>query len=110
MAMNKTSPETPLAKFVRGRLATMEISQSEFCRQANFDQGLLSKIQNSQITSVTIETVCKLAIGFDVHPGVIFSLLGRPELGELVIKAYGIDENTFASEREKADGIHSGNL
>ncbi|MGE3945889.1 MAG: helix-turn-helix domain-containing protein [Blastocatellales bacterium] len=74
--------------FVRQRLAEMEISQSDFCRRSTFDQGLLSKIQNSLITSLSIESVLKLAVGLDVPPRKLFELIDRMDLHELVLKTY----------------------
>lgn len=43
------SEPTPLSLFVRRRLEELEMKQSDFCRLTGFDQGLLSKIQNSVI-------------------------------------------------------------
>src|SRR5262245_58078182 len=57
----RTTTPTPLATFVRERLAELEIRQSDFCRLSMFDQGLLSKIQNSVVTSLSLESVLKLA-------------------------------------------------
>jgi len=82
-----TTP-TPLATFVRERLAELEIRQSDFCRLSMFDQGLLSKIQNSVVTSLSLESVLKLAIGLAVPPHRIFSLLDRMDMHDLVIKSY----------------------
>lgn len=79
---------TPLASFVRQRLAELEISQSDFCRRSTFDQGLLSKIQNSLITSLSIESVLKLSVGLDVPPRKVFELIDRIDLHELVMQSY----------------------
>ena len=65
---------TPLAIFVRERLAELEIRQSDVCRLSMFDQGLLSKIQNSVVTSLSLESVLKLAVGLSVPPQQIFNL------------------------------------
>ncbi len=79
---------TPLAMFVRERLADLEISQSDFCRRSTFDQGLLSKIQNSLVTSLSIESVLKLAVGLSVAPQHLFQLIDRTDLHELVMQSY----------------------
>src|SRR5262245_49711250 len=79
---------TPLAIFVRERLAELEIRQSDFCRLSMFDQGLLSKIQNSVVTSLSLESVLKLAVGLSVPPQRIFNLLDRMDMHDLVIKSY----------------------
>jgi transcriptional regulator with XRE-family HTH domain len=77
-----------LAVFVRERLAVLEISQSDFCRRSTFDQGLLSKIQNSLVTSLSIESVLKLAVGLSVPPHQLFRLIDRMDLHELVLQSY----------------------
>ncbi len=84
----RTMPPTPLATFVRERLAELEIKQSDFCRLSMFDQGLLSKIQNSVVTSLSLESVLKLAVGLSVPPHHIFGLLDRMDMHDLVIKSY----------------------
>jgi transcriptional regulator with XRE-family HTH domain len=88
--MGQTRPiaPTPLAVFVRERLAELDISQSDFCRRSTFDQGLLSKIQNSLVTSLSIESVLKLAVGLSVQPQQLFQLIDRMDLHELVIQSY----------------------
>ncbi|MCG3159342.1 MAG: hypothetical protein JMDDDDMK_00328 [Acidobacteria bacterium] len=53
-----------------------------------FDQGLLSKIQNSVVTSLSLESVLKLAIGLAVPPHQILNLLGRMDMHDLVMKSY----------------------
>jgi len=84
----RTTTPTPLAIFVRERLAELEIRQSDFCRLSMFDQGLLSKIQNSVVTSLSLESVLKLAIGLAVPPHRIFNLLDRMDMHDLVMKCY----------------------
>jgi transcriptional regulator with XRE-family HTH domain len=88
--MTQTRPiaPTPLAVFVRERLAELEISQSDFCRRSTFDQGLLSKIQNSLVTSLSIESVLKLAVGLSVQPQQLFLLIDRMDLHDLVLQSY----------------------
>ena len=87
-ANRQVHKRTPLAAFVTDRLAEMKIRQSEFCRIHQFDQGLLSKIQNSMITNLSLESALKLATGLSVPPARILDLTGRPDLDDLVIAAY----------------------
>ncbi|MGE0126878.1 MAG: hypothetical protein AB7U82_02145 [Blastocatellales bacterium] len=101
--MRSTVP-TPLAIFIRERLSALEIRQSDFCRLSMFDQGLLSKIQNSVVTSLSLESVLKLAIGLSVPPHHIFSLLGRMDMHDLVIKSYAGEFSDLVADglREEA--------
>ena len=88
--MERTRPteQTKLAVFVRQRLTEMGIRQSEFCRLTGFDQGLLSKIQASIITNLSLESVLRLALGLRVGPTKILELIGRLDLHELVLQSY----------------------
>ncbi|MGH9766334.1 MAG: hypothetical protein ACREAB_02770 [Blastocatellia bacterium] len=110
--MRNTTP-TPLAAFVRERLAELEIRQSDFCRLSMFDQGLLSKIQNSVVTSLSLESVLKLAIGLAVPPNKIFNLLDRSDMHDLVMKSYAgefselITDNLREDAPEIADRLRS---
>lgn len=88
MINNSYSIQTPLAVFVKERLAELDIRQSDFCRRNSFDQGLLSKIQNSQVNSLTIESVLKLAAGLGVPPQQVFTLIDRMDLHDLVVQTY----------------------
>lgn len=88
MINNSYAIQTPLAAFVKERLAELDIRQSDFCRKNTFDQGLLSKIQNSQVNSLTIESVLKLAAGLGVPPQQLFKLIDRMDLHDLVLQTY----------------------
>ena len=79
---------TPLARLVRLRLSEMGMRQSEFCRMHHFDQGLLSKIQNSVITNLSLESALRLSVGLAVPPQKILALLDRMDLHDLVLQAY----------------------
>ena len=92
---------TPLAVFVRRRLEELDLKQSDFCRLTGFDQGLLSKIQNSVITSLSLESTIRLALGLSVSPRVLFGLTDRLDLHELVLKAYAFE---FFPELSKMKG------
>lgn len=63
MKDSRTIEQTQLSIFVRERLAELGMKQSEFCRLTGFDQGLLSKIQSSMITNLSLETALRLAVG-----------------------------------------------
>ena len=90
--MEQTQPaqQTKLAILVRERLTHLGIRQSEFCRITGFDQGLLSKIQASIITSLSLESVLRLSLGLGVRPTQVFESINRPDLHELVLKSYEI--------------------
>lgn len=92
---------TPLAVFVRRRLDELDLKQSDFCRLTGFDQGLLSKIQNSIITSLSLESTLRLALGLSVSPKIIFGLTSRGDLQELVMRAYAIE---FFPELSRLNG------
>ena len=93
--------------FVRERLAELEIRQSDFCRLSMFDQGLLSKIQNSVVTSLSLESVLKLAVGLSVPPQRIFNLLDRMDMHDLVIKSYASEFSDMVTDnlRDEAPEI-----
>jgi transcriptional regulator with XRE-family HTH domain len=96
------SEPTPLSLFVRRRLEELEMKQSDFCRLTGFDQGLLSKIQNSVINSLSLESALRLAIGLSVSPRVIFKLTDRTDMQDLVIRAYAKD---FFPELAEMQGV-----
>ena len=92
---------TPLAVFVRRRLEELDLKQSDFCRLTGFDQGLLSKIQNSVIASLSLESTIRLALGLNVSPRVLFGLTDRLDLHELVLRSYAFE---FFPELSKMKG------
>jgi hypothetical protein len=95
-AIRHTNESTPLAKLVRQRLTEMGIRQSEFCRAHRFDQGLLSKIQNSVITNLSLESVLRLSVGLSVPPEELLALVDRMDLHDLVLQAYNAE---FAAKK-----------
>lgn len=99
----RTIAPTPLASFVRERLAELDIKQSDFCRLSMFDQGLLSKIQNSVVTSLSLESVLKLAVGLSVPPKKIFSLLDRMDMHDLVMKSYAGEFSELVGDKLSTD-------
>src|SRR5262245_19662544 len=104
-SQTRTIAPTPLATFVRERLAELEIKQSDFCRLSMFDQGLLSKIQNSVVTSLSLESVLKLAVGLSVPPKKIFSLLDRMDMHDLVMKSYAGEFSELVGDKLSSDSL-----
>lgn len=102
MPPKRVNEITPLAHLVRQRLTEMGVRQSEFCRLYRFDQGLLSKIQNSVITNLSLESVLRLAVGLSVPPEKILALIDRMELHDLVLQAYGRErmQSSYAAGRK----------
>jgi len=88
MKNKRAVEQTPLSIFVRDRLAELGMRQSEFCRLNGFDQGLLSRIQSSMITNLSLESTLRLAIGLSVSPKQILGLIGRMDLHHLIMRAY----------------------
>jgi hypothetical protein len=86
--------QTPLSIFVRNRLAELGIRQSEFCRLTSFDQGLLSKIHSSMVSSLSLESTLRLALGLSVHPRELLQLMNRIDLHDLVTRSYSAELNT----------------
>jgi transcriptional regulator with XRE-family HTH domain len=80
--------QSQLSVLVCDRLQALGLKQSEFCRMTGFDQGLLSKIQSSIITNLSLESVLRLAVGLRIPPTRILSLIDRMDLHELVLTAY----------------------
>jgi transcriptional regulator with XRE-family HTH domain len=69
------------------------LKQVDFCRKTGFDQGLLSKLQTSVITTINLESALRLADGLQVPPGDILMLLGKTEAHAMLIRLYG--QETF---------------
>ena len=57
---------------------------SRFCRHTGFDQGLLSKILSSVVTTLNVETVLKLAEGLGLPPTVVFDAIGKRDIDDLL--------------------------
>ncbi|HEY0376168.1 MAG TPA: helix-turn-helix transcriptional regulator [Pyrinomonadaceae bacterium] len=100
MSRKPVQPATPLARFITDRLRQLGFKQVDFCRQTGFDQGLLSKLQSSVITTVNLESALRLADGLKVPPGDILSLLGKDDSHRLLKKLYG--NNVCAGCAEEA--------
>ena len=91
MKKTQMNDQSQLSMLVCDRLQALGLKQSEFCRKTGFDQGLLSKIQSSIITNLSLESVLRLSIGLCVPPTRILSLIDRMDLHELVLTAYGAE-------------------
>jgi hypothetical protein len=89
MSRKPVPPATPLSRFITDRLRQLGLKQVDFCRQTGFDQGLLSKLQSSVITTVNLESALRLADGLEVPPGDVLSLLGKDDAHRLLKKLYG---------------------
>lgn len=94
---------TPLAQYITKRLDELGLKQVDFCRQTGFDQGLLSKLQTSVITTINLESALRLADGLQVQPGDILMLLGKTELHALLIRLYG--QETFVRTEAKEETV-----
>ncbi len=89
MSKKSSLPKTPLAQLITDRLQELGLKQVDFCRRTGFDQGLLSKLQTSVITTVNLESALRLADGLQVSPGDILTLLGKTDAHILIKKLYG---------------------
>ncbi|MFN2454928.1 MAG: helix-turn-helix domain-containing protein [Pyrinomonadaceae bacterium] len=89
MAKRMAHTDTPLAQFITNRLNELGLKQVDFCRQTGFDQGLLSKLQTSVITTINLESALRLAEGLQVAPGDVLTLLGKDDTHVLLKKLYG---------------------
>jgi len=90
-----------LAEYITNRLVELGLKQVDFCRQTGFDQGLLSKLQTSVITTVNLESALRLADGLQVPPGDVLMLLGKTELHALLIRLYGQETFTHIEAKEE---------
>src|SRR4051812_30818352 len=79
---------SPLAELVNTHLQSKGLRQDGFCRQTGFDQGLLSKILSSVVNTLNVETALKLAEGLDIAPSVVFEVIGKKEVDEMLRRFY----------------------
>lgn len=87
-SLNNEPRRSPLADLVSGRLREKGMRQIDFCRETGFDQGLLSKILSSVVNTLNVETALKLAEGLNVQPRLVFEVIGKREVDELLRKFY----------------------
>jgi transcriptional regulator with XRE-family HTH domain len=79
---------SPLAELVSTHLKTKGMRQVDFCRQTGFDQGLLSKILSSVVQTLNVESALKLAEGLQISPGIIFEVIGKKDVDEMLRRFY----------------------
>jgi transcriptional regulator with XRE-family HTH domain len=79
---------SPLAELVNAHLKAKQMRQVDFCRETGFDQGLLSKILSSVVSTLNVESALKLAEGLDVPPNVIFEAIGKQHVEEMLRRFY----------------------
>jgi hypothetical protein len=79
---------SPLADLVSENLRTKGMRQVDFCRQTGFDQGLLSKILSSVVSTLNVETALKLAEGLSLPPAVVFEAIGKKDVDDLLRRFY----------------------
>jgi len=77
-----------LATLVSEHLRSNGLRQVDFCRQTGFDQGLLSKILSSVVSTLNVETALKLAEGLGVSPRVVFDAIGKRDVDEMLRRFY----------------------
>jgi transcriptional regulator with XRE-family HTH domain len=80
--------QSELAELVSKYLRTKGMRQVDFCRRTGFDQGLLSKILSSVVTTLNVESALKLADGLGLPPGVVFESIGKKDVDALLRKFY----------------------
>jgi transcriptional regulator with XRE-family HTH domain len=79
---------SPLAELVSTHLKARGLRQVDFCRQTGFDQGLLSKILSSVVQTLNVESALKLAEGLQISPSVVFEVIGKKEVDEMLRRFY----------------------
>lgn len=85
---NGNARRSPLAELVHSHLQSKGLRQVDFCRQTGFDQGLLSKILSSVVNTLNVESALKLAEGLDIPPSVVFEVIGKKEVDEMLRRFY----------------------
>lgn len=88
---NGDARRSPLAELVSERLRTKGMRQVDFCRQAGFDQGLLSKILSSVVNTLNVETALRLAEGLGLPPTVVFEAIGKKDVDDMLRRFYRND-------------------
>src|ERR1043165_6300843 len=85
---NGYSRRSPLAELVSAHLKARGMRQVDFCRQTGFDQGLLSKILSSVVQTLNVESALKLAEGLEISPSVVFEVIGKKDVDEMLRRSY----------------------
>jgi transcriptional regulator with XRE-family HTH domain len=94
---NAYSRSSPLSDLVRSHLRSKGMRQVDFCRQTGFDQGLLSKILSSVVTTLNVESALRLADGLGIAPGVVFEAIGKKEIDEMLRRYYSNSRESQAT-------------
>lgn len=81
--MKYARKQTPLSNFINAKLSSLQMRQSEFCRNFNFDQGALSKFMSGQLVVMNLETAIKLALAFGTSVEHLLGLTQQTELLQL---------------------------
>lgn len=92
---NGDARRSALADLVSGNLRTRGMRQVDFCRQTGFDQGLLSKILSSVVSTLNIETALRLAEGLGLPPAVVFEAIGKKDVDDLLRRFYSGSERVM---------------
>jgi transcriptional regulator with XRE-family HTH domain len=79
---------SPLSELVGAHLQANNMRQVDFCRETGFDQGLLSKILSSVVSTLNVETALKLAEGLNVSPAIVFEAIGKKDVDEMLRRFY----------------------
>ncbi|HKP85846.1 MAG TPA: helix-turn-helix transcriptional regulator [Blastocatellia bacterium] len=85
---NGADRRSPLADLVSSHLQSKGLRQVDFCRRAGFDQGLLSKILSSVVSTLNVETALKLAEGLGISPSIVFEVIGKKDVDEMLRRFY----------------------
>src|SRR5437016_13116097 len=91
---NGDARRSPLAELVSNNLRAKGMRQVDFCRQAGFDQGLLSKILSSVVNTLNVETALKLAEGLGLPPSVVLEAIGKKDVDDMLRRFYRSDRVT----------------
>jgi len=85
---NGDNRRSPLADLVSEHLHTKGMRQVDFCRRTGFDQGLLSKILSSMVSTLNVETALKLAEGLGLPPSVVLEAIGKKDVDDMLRRFY----------------------
>ena len=85
---NGDNRRSPLADLVSEHLHTKGMRQVDFCRRTGFDQGLLSKILSSVVSTLNVETALKLADGLGLPPSVVLEAIGKKDVDDMLRRFY----------------------
>jgi transcriptional regulator with XRE-family HTH domain len=84
-----------LADLVSEHLHTKGMRQVDFCRRTGFDQGLLSKILSSMVSTLNVETALKLAEGLGLPPSVVLEAIGKKDVDDMLRRFYRSNDSVM---------------